>query len=136
MATVNGSNQRLLATPAEPISYYLFNDNGDDEIGNYPITSFTTTFTENRNGKPNSASDFSSVSSVIKVPIQTINDTYDLTISLWVKIRLLSITYIQIISIYKQGVSDNFLLISFEAMILDFVNNNGNQYDDWVTPIE
>ncbi len=101
MATVKGSNQRILTTPAEPISYYLFNNNGADEIGNYPITSYTTTFTQNRNGKPNSASDFSSVSSKIQIPIQTINNTYDFTISFWVKIRNLNIPYKYFISVYK-----------------------------------
>ncbi len=80
-----------MTTVVEPISYYLFDNNGDDEIGNYPITSYTTTFTQNRNGKANSASDFTSLSSIIEIPIQTINNTYDFTISFWVKLRNLNV---------------------------------------------
>ena len=52
------TDKRILLTPAEPISFYLFSQNYDDEMGSYPITSHTSGFSTNRHGSANSAADF------------------------------------------------------------------------------
>jgi hypothetical protein len=104
-------NKRMLTTVDEPISYYLFNSNGNDEMGNFPVTNYDSKFSHNRYGIGNSAAIFAMTK--MEIPIGTINNTFDVTISMWVNLRITTISLPMFFSVYKEGVSDNFLLISF-----------------------
>ncbi len=125
------ADKRILLAPAEPISFYLFSQKYDDEMGNYPITSHTSGFSTNRHGSANSAADFANTK--LTIPIQTINNTYDFTISMWVKIRNTNIANIMFLSVYKQGVSDNFLLISFQS-VASTMTTPALVYANWLSP--
>jgi hypothetical protein len=58
-------------------------------MGNFPINNYNSSFSQNRYGYPNSCADFNYTT--MEIPIQTINNTYDYTLSMWVKIRNSSI---------------------------------------------
>jgi hypothetical protein len=80
-------------------------------MGNYPVTNYDSTFSHNRYGVANSAAVFAMTK--MEIPIETINNTIDLTISMWVNLRITTISLPMFLSLYKEAVSDNYLLISF-----------------------
>ncbi len=60
-------------------------------MGNFPATSYNTTFTHNRYGFVNSCAYFNYT--IMQLPIETVNNTNKLTISFWMKVDNMSIPY-------------------------------------------
>jgi hypothetical protein len=57
------------------------------------------------------------------IPIQTIDNTYDLTFSLWVRIRNINRSN-PLISVAKNKVAQNYISIFLESVWVEFIKDN------------